>query len=312
MQIQENISLKQKTTFKIGGQARYYVVVEKMTELKKALVFSNKNKPAHFILGGGSNLLVADQGFEGLVVKIRNQDFKITNQEVVVGAGCILEKCITETTKLGLAGLEMLTLIPGTVGGAIVGNAGSFGKSMSNFVVELEVYDVKNNKIEKFTNQDCQFSYRDSFFKNNSDYIIWSAKLKLEKDEPTAILNRKKQNILNKKNTLEWRPSAGCVFKNLIFESLDNETIKKLEEIGLDLEKAKEYNKVAVGQLIDFLGLKGFKIGGALISENHANFIVNTGKATASDVIMLESLIKQKIRDNFGIQLESEQVYLGF
>lgn len=255
MKFQKNISLKKYTAFKIGGTARYFFKAKNRSDLLKAVKEAQKRNLRFFILGGGSNLLVADEGFNGLVIKTGKP--------------------------LSLYGLDWAAGIPGTVEGAVCGNAGAFSKSMADEVRSVEVFDVKTGKVRILKNKDCQFGYRTSIFKKKKNLIILSVKLKTWK-----------RNNQEAERYLEWRkknqplslPSAGSVFKN---------------PPGF-----------SAGELIEKCGLKGKKIGGAEISKVHANFIVNSGEAAAKDVLSLIKLVKKAVKNKFNVKLEEEIVFL--
>ncbi len=343
IKIQENISLSKYTSFKIGGPARYFCAAENIAEIKEALEFAGKNKLKIFVLGGGSNLLASDSGFNGLVVKIQNSKFKIQNSNVICGAGLSLAKLVSESVKANLTGLEWAAGIPGTVGGAVCNNAGAYGKCMGDIAEEVEIIEIKklrnkqhncwlhssdrtvepiaqkgstglkpqwSQRIRKLNNKQCEFFYRDSIFKKEKKHIIISAVLKLEKGNEKESREKISEYLKSRaeKQPLEY-PSAGSVFRNPV---LDDDHLKKLIKENPELENISKNNTIPAGWFVEELGLKGKKIGGAMVSEKHGNFIVNTGGAKADDVAILISLIKQKVRNNFEVQLREEIEYVGF
>ena len=341
LNIQKNIPLSKYTSFKIGGHAKYFCAAENKDEIKEALEFAEKNKLEVFILGGGSNLLISDKGFDGLVVKVKSQKSKVKSNKIICGSGMPLIKLVNESVKNNLTGLEWAAGIPGTIGGAVVNNAGANGKAMSDIVGEVEILDIgywilgnppsplyqRGSKIvpplskevrgisgldiKKLNNEECQFKYRDSVFKKEKKYIILSAVLKLSKGNQEKskkiileILKSRKE-----KQPLEY-PSAGSVFKN---PSVDDEHLARLIKEYPELNNISKNNTISAGWLIGQIDeLKNKKIGGAMISKKHCNFIVNTSNAKAEDVVILISLIKQKVRTRFGIQLKEEIEYVGF
>jgi len=316
LEIKENISLKNYTTFHIGGPARYFVVANDLEELREALAFAKKNKLEFFILGGGSNILVSDQGFAGVVIKLNNSYVKIKNNTAEIGAGTALSKAIGETLGAGLLGLEWAAGIPGTVGGAVHNNAGAYGGEMSQSVKEVGV--IRSEKIKRLKNKDCCFGYRTSFLKEASSSgkknldIIFLVILELKKAAAEAIEQAKatiRENIKKRDSKFNGF-SAGSVFKNIeLSESKIKEFKNKFSELS---DQFVEYKKIPSAWLIDQCDLKGKTIGGAKVSEEHAGIIINTGQASAEDVIMLISFIKQQVRDKFGIQLQEEIEYIGF
>ena len=309
LNIQNNILLAPYTTFKIGGPARYFVSVSSEEELKSAAEWAKKNNLPILILGGGSNVLISDKGFNGLVIKIQDSRFKIQDSEVICGAGVPLMMIVSEAVKDGLSGLEWAIGIPGTIGGAIRGNAGAFGKAIGEFIESAEVFDVSKMKIVSYSNENCRFGYRDSIFKKNSNLIILRAIVELRRGEKENIRNLIKEYLSGRPTGLG--KSAGCFFKNIPWsrKDLDKELlIKSFSELKIYSEKPK----IATGFLIDHLGLKGKKIGGAEIPAQHANYIINTGNASAEDVVMLASLVKERVQHHYGFLLEEEVELAGF
>ncbi|MCK4525597.1 MAG: UDP-N-acetylmuramate dehydrogenase, partial [Candidatus Andersenbacteria bacterium] len=287
IKIQKNISLSKYTSFKIGGSARYFCVAENVDEIKESLEFTNKNKLNIFILGGGSNLLISDKGFNGLAIKFQVSSFKFQDNKIICEAGLSLVKLVNESVKNNLTGLEWAVGIPGTVGGAIVNNAGANGRSMSDVVEEVEILRIWNleSGICKLKNKQCKFSYRNSIFKEEKKYIILSAILKLEKgsEEEGKKIISEYLKLRKEKQPLEY-PSAGSIFKNPI---VDDKRLAELIKKYSEIQNIAKNNIIPAGWLIKEVGLKGKKIGGAMISEKHCNFIVNTGNAKAEDVVIL-------------------------
>ena len=287
MKFQKNVLLKNHTTFKIGGPAKYFFVAKTKQDLIKAILWARQKKLPFFILGGGSNLLVSDNGYKGLVINFQFSIFNFQKTKIIAGAGLPLGKLVNASIRNGLTGLEWAVGIPGTIGGAIRGNAGAFGGSMEDVVKEVEIFDQKNQIIKKISKKDCKFDYRNSIFKRNKSLIILSATLQLKKGNKKTIRNKIKKNLEQRKKTQPLNfPSAGSIFKN---------------PPGF-----------FAGELIEKCGLKGKKIGKIKISEKHANFIVNLGEGKAKDVKKLINLIKRKVKNKFGIVLKEEIQFLGF
>jgi UDP-N-acetylmuramate dehydrogenase len=264
----------------------------------------------YFILGGGSNLLINDKGFDGLIIKIKTDKIQVDKKQqlIIAESGVNLTSLVGQATEAGLSGMQWAAGIPGTLGGAVRGNARAFGKDMATVIESVEVFDISEMKNKIFNNIQCKFNYEGSIFKKNLNLIILSAKIKLQTGDKEKIQKEIKETI---EKRISVQPqgfsSAGSFFLNPVVtdEKLRQEFEK---ETGA---KCKD-NKIPAGWLIDQVGLRGKKIGGAMISEKHANFIVNTGNATAEDVIMLASIIKQKVRTKFGVQLVEEVKFLGF
>lgn len=308
--VEENVSLAKYTSFKIGGPARYFYVAKNAEDIRGAVQVAKDLKLPYYILGGGNNILVSDQGFNGLVIKVKNQDIKITDNEISAGAGAVLANLVSEAANAGLKGMEWMAGIPGTFGGAIYGNAGAFDGSIGKMIKKVEVLDPDDLTVKKMKHSECEFAYRDSVFKRNK-YIILSAVLELERGNQFDIQDLIKEHIKKRGSHSAGFPNAGSVFKNVLIaenKKVFNRLIKKFPE----LEKFKAKGKIPAGWFVEELGLRGKKIGGAMIAEKHGNFILNTGDAKATDIVMLTSLIKQKVRVNFGLQLEEEIQYVGF
>ena len=310
LNIQENVTLAPYTTFKIGGPAKYFAEVKNEEELKEALEYVLKNKLAHFVLGGGSNILISDQGFDGLVIKFQNAEFEINEAKVKCGAGMSLAKLVGLTAENSLTGLEWAAGIPGTLGGAVRGNAGAFDGNMQNLIEKVRVFSTKEGNLvcKDFSREECGFTYRSSIFKRSDNLFIILAVLKLKKGDGAEIKKRINE-IIEKRGQLHPQgvASAGSFFINPIVNNPE-----LLERFEKDSGKKFPNNMIPAGWLIQEAGLTGKKIGGAMISEKHSNFIVNTGDAKAEDVIMLASIIKQKVRTKFGMQLVEEVKFLGF
>jgi len=258
MKFKRNVLLKNHTTFQIGGPAKYFFVTKTKEELISAIKKAKKIKLPFFILGGGSNILVSDKGFNGLVIKF----------------GQPLSSYVSK-------GLEWAVGIPGTVQGAVCGNAGAFKKSMKDVVERVEVFDTETGKVKIFKNKDCWFSYRNSIFRKKKNLIILLVKIASKKSNTKKI----KQYLDYRKKTQPLNlPSAGSVFKNP--------------------------SGFSAGELIEKCNLKGKKIGNVKISEKHANFIVNLGDGKAKDVKKLIKIIKNKVKNKFGVVLKEEIQFL--
>lgn len=286
-ELKQDILLKDYTTFKIGGKAKYFYKAKTKEELIKAVKIAKKNKLPFFILGGGSNLLVADKGFDGLVINFQFLTFNFLNNKIFCGAGTPLALIVPEARQRSLTGVEWGIGIPGTVGGAIRGNAGAFGESIGNIIKQVEVFNSEKEKIENYSQKDGGFAYRESVFKKRPELVILSAELELKIGNKEEIQKKMKEYLDYRKDKqpLEF-PSAGSIFKNL--------------------------SDISAGQFIDQCGLKGKRIGNVEISKKHANFIINLGDGKAEDVLKLIDLMKKQVKDKFNIQLEEEIQYVGF
>ncbi|KKP81683.1 MAG: UDP-N-acetylenolpyruvoylglucosamine reductase [Candidatus Moranbacteria bacterium GW2011_GWF1_35_5] len=309
IKILENVILAPQTTFKIGGVAKFFTEVFNDDEVIEAVNYARENNLEIFILGGGSNVLISDKGFDGLVIKIKNSEIEINGCEIKCEAGVSLMNLVNFSVANNLVGIEWAAGIPGTVGGAIRGNAGAFGGEMKDTVVEIKILDITENplKIKYCKGEECKFNYRSSVVKENKNIILIGAKLILEKKVNQDSEKMVEEIVSKRKQNHPTDPSAGSFFKNPIVNNTG--IIEKFEH---DMEMKMRGDTLPAGWFIDDLGLKGKKIGGAQVSEKHANFIINTENASAEDVIILSSFLKQKVRDSYGIQLEEEINRIGF
>jgi len=282
MKFQKNISLAKHTTFKIGGPAKYFCIAESKEDIIEAIKKAKEKKLPLFILGNGSNVLALDEGFDGLVIKIETRSLSTDRDRVSAEAGAELKDLLRLSAREGLTGLEWIAGIPGTVGGAIYGNAQAFDGKMSNLIKSVEVLDDRSLKIKKISQKKCQFSLKSSVFKKNKNLIIVSAVFKLKKGNKKEIRNKIKENLAwrKKRHPLNY-PSAGSVFIN----------------------RSKKFPSA---YLIEQSGLKGRRVGDAQVSKKHAGFIINLGKAKAKDVLELIKIIKKEVKKKFRIKLEEE------
>ncbi|MBI2626141.1 MAG: UDP-N-acetylmuramate dehydrogenase [Candidatus Nealsonbacteria bacterium] len=281
MQFQKNILLKNYTTFKIGGPAKYFCAIKDKEELVEAIAFAKKGQLPFFVLGGGSNLLVSDKGFKGLVLKIQDLRLRIKDSTIYAGAGASLTELVNAAANAGLSGMEWAAGIPGaTVGGAIRGNAGAFEVEMKDIVRKVEAFDANDLRFKIYDLRDCGFSYRSSIFKKNPNLIIISAELNLKKNNKRKVREKMKEILNYRMDKHPKFPSAGSIFKN--------------------------FENIRARDLIEKAGLKGKKIGGAQISDQHANFIINTGRAKAKDVLALIDLAKKEVKNKLGVAIEEE------
>ena len=282
-----NEIMKKHTTYGIGGPAELFVLPSNKKDLIDIVRLSKEHKQAVTIIGSGSNLLISDQGIKGVVVSIKHclRTINIDVDKIYVECGIMLGKMVRESMKHDLKGLENLIGVPGTLGGALMMNAGAWGGEISENLETVELLNGRN-EIQVLSKADIDFSYRSSSF--SKDIILLSATFKLKKSPKKIIQDNFDLAKLGRKNTqpLNYR-SAGSVFKN-------------------------PSTKHSAGMLIDQSGLKGFSIGGAKISNKHANFFVNHGQAKAADVVALIRLAKKTVQKKFNVNLELEIKTLGF
>ncbi|MFA5878144.1 MAG: UDP-N-acetylmuramate dehydrogenase [Candidatus Staskawiczbacteria bacterium] len=306
-EVKENVSLNSQTTFKIGGPAKYFFVAKDKKGIIKAIKAAKEFKLPFFILGSGSNVLVSDKGYDGLVIKMQNPEIKVQGINICADAGALVRKVTDVAVENNLTGFEWASGIPGTIGAAIYGNIGAFGSTMAGNIKSVEFVDIRNWKIKRCTIKECKFDNKNSIFKVNKNLIILSAIIKLEKGEREEISREIKRFLEYRKNNhpLEF-PSAGCVFKNYDKKITNKNLLKKYPEL-IEFNKG---SRIPTSYLIDKAGLKGKTIGGAKISEKHANFIINTGAAKAEDVVKLIKIMKKGVKNKFGIVLQEEIQHL--
>ena len=281
-----NEPMKKYTTFKVGGPAECLIKIDNETDLKEILNFANENNIEIHVVGNGSNLLVLDGGIKGIIILMRIEDIKISEEKYIIEV-----KSGTKIAKLGqilanqqIAGFEELSGIPGTIGGAVIMNAGAHGKEMKDIVKSVRCFDY-SGKVKEFTNKEMNFEYRNSILKNNK-YIVTSVILELYKGNKQEIQQKMKiyKDYRKEHQPIEY-PSAGSTFKR-----------------GEDYITAK---------LIDEAGLKGYKVGDAEVSTKHAGFIINKGNATANDILNLIEYVKKVIYEKFGKKLDLEIQIIG-
>ena len=342
MKILEYVDIKSYSTLKVGGQFRYLAVVENTQDLELLCQKARKENLKIFILGGGSNIIFSDGLIDVLALKIEIKGFEILSayadrtetdsyMDIKVGAGENWDQIVEKTVEMNLSGLECLSAIPGTVGAGPVQNIGAYGAEVKDTILEVEVYDLKNNIITKLTNPDCQFSYRDSIFKNGSkgQYIITAVTYRLAKTSIPNIPNYpgvKKyfiENNINLPTLLQIRqaiieirreklpdpnqlPNVGSFFKNPIVLNEVAHTIK------LNYPEAKFFpidnlmTKIPAGWLIENAGLKGQSFGPISVYDKNALVLINTKDATADDVIIARDQIVEIVKAKFNIILEQE------
>lgn len=307
----ENEPMAKHTSFRVGGAARLYVVANSSDDLVKAVQAAQALALPWFVYGGGSNLLVADAGYEGVVIQAANRALTIEGTSVTVEAGMITALVARKTVEAGLAGFEWAIGVPGTIGGAVYGNAGCFGGEMKDAVTSVDVYDPIKDERKTVPSADCGFGYRDSAFKRQQVLILGTTLTLAPASDPAASRARMEEvmRLRKEKQPLDGS-SCGCVFKNVDYTS-DAETEKLAREVEIP-EAMRAAKRLSAGWLIEQAGLLGQKIGDVEVSGKHGNFFLNRGKAKAEDVISLISLVKRKVRDDFGIELHDEVQYLGF
>lgn len=278
--------MKKHTTFRIGGPADYYLCPHSTEELQRILQICRENKLEFFILGNGSNLLVSDKGYRGVVIQLWKNfsDIETEDNTITVKAGALLSKVAAEALEESLTGMEFASGIPGTMGGAVMMNAGAYGGEMKDIIREVTVL-TREGELLTLSKEEMNFGYRTSVVKEKG-YVVISAVLQLRKGDREEI--RKVMDELKERRVTKQpldMPSAGSTFK-----------------------RPEGY---FAGKLIMDAGLRGFSVGGAQISEKHCGFVVNKGDATAADVLGLIGEVQKRVQEKFGVALEPEVKFLG-
>lgn len=304
--IRNDVQIAPLTTFRIGGSAAYFSEVSTEDELREAFAWAKEHGVPFAILGGGSNVLADDAGFAGLVIKITNQDVRFDDVHVSIDAGRNLLQTIRETAQKGLGGWEKLSGIPGTVGGAARGNAGAFGTEMKDIITNVHAVHAETGDTKGFSNAECDFSYRHSFFKDHPAWIITRVDITLTPGDAAALSASIEETIAEReKRHLQNVRAAGSYFMNPVAPASVVALFEK--EKGV---KSRE-NRVPAGWLIEKAGFRGAMLGGARASFQHPNYLVNeSGEATAAEVKELADTIKEAVREQFGIELHEEAAFL--
>lgn len=306
--LKKNVPLAPLTTFRLGGRADYFVETAGAMELAEAIEYATQHDLPVFIFGGGSNILFSDKGFAGMVIRMADGGLRVSGEKILSGAGVPLFDVVRAARDAGLSGIERLAGIPGSFGGAVRGNAGAFGGEIGNVISSVKVYVRDTGMVKEYSRKECAFAYRTSLFKKNPDLIILSAEINLtlgDKNELGKIID----DTVGKREAKHPQSAlcAGSFFMNPLVK--DEELRREFEK---DTGMVPKDDKLPAGWLIDHAGLRGKKIGGAMISNQHPNYLVNTGDATAEDVITLASLVKTRVRNELGVRLKEEVQFVGF
>jgi len=307
MNLQKNVLLKNYSNYKIGGPARLFAEISSVLELKEVLIATRNEKI--FILGGGTNVLISDEGFGGLVIFNKIEGIEREGNDLKIGSGVLIKDILEYCIENSLSGLEWVGGLPGTIGGAVRGNAGAFKGETKDNVVEVESLDLKTLEEKTRTNNECNFSYRNSIFKSGGglNEFITHVVLGLALGNKEEIKEKiaQKTDYRNNHHPMDY-PNIGSIFKNIPLNSLSNELQKEFAVIV----KTDPFPVVPVTKLLALCDLKGRRVGGAMISDKHPNFIINVNNAMASDVKALIEIARQAVKEKYGIFLEEEIAYL--
>jgi len=296
--------LSRYTRFGIGGPADLYAETADAEAFIAALGAAHAGGVRVAVIGDGTNLIVSDAGFRGLVLRYRAGRLQTAGTCVMADAGAGLQRLVDFAIDRGLKGLETLAGIPGSVGAAVYGNAGAYGHSISERVARVRVYDGAD--IRLFTNDECQFQYRESIFKQHKEWIIFSTELALDAAD-AAVLRRTADDIVkirNEKFPVTMR-CAGSIFKNLLYKDLPASVAAAVPAAVV------REGKVPSAYFLEQVGAKGIESGGIRVASYHANLIYNAGGGTAAELCAVIRDLKQRVVDRFGIELEEEVQYVG-
>lgn len=304
--METDILLKNHSSYRIGGKARYFMEAADVEQIEEAIREVRRMDLPYFILGGGTNLLIHDNGFDGMVIKPTLHFLEREGTRVRVGAGVLMADLLALTAEEGLSGLEWAGGLPGTVGGAVRGNAGAFGGETKDTVEEVATLDISGGEphIVRRKGADCHFGYRTSVFKEGGGReIVIETTFVLRKGDKKAIRDAIDQKIAYRKerHPMEY-PNIGSIFKNVPYEGVPQAHRAALAPVV----KQDPFPVVPTAYLISEAGLKGLAYGGARISEKHPNFIVNVNNARASDVKVLIQAVKVSLLEKYGVALEEE------
>ena len=287
IKIEENVLLSNYTSYKVGGKARIIVYPNTESNLIEVIKLIKLNNLKYKILGNGTNLLFSDKDYNDVLIKLNLfNKIKIEGTKITAGSGASMPRLAALAKNESLTGLEFAAGIPGTVGGAVFQNAGAYKSDMGYIVQSVKVL-TPDLRIINLSNKECAFHYRTSFFHDNRDYICLEATLKLHKGKKEEIEKLMKDRLKRRMDSQPLNyPSAGSVFRNPENQSS--------------------------GKIIEDLGLKGLKIGGAEVSEKHANFIINKGNAKAEDIHKLILFVQEKVKEEDNIDLKIEQEFVNW
>lgn len=340
MDVMTNISLKQYTTMKLGGEARYMATADSASDVVSLYRNARKENLPIFVLGGGSNVITHDEVFEGIVLLNKIKGFEIISEtdettDVKIGAGEVWDEVVEKAIGLGLQGIEAMSGIPGTAGAAPVQNVGAYGQEIADTLISLEAYDSKTDTIVTISADECDFSYRNSIFrdKEKGRYCILNITLRLNKAEPKPPYYASLQKYIDENDIREVNlsvirvavlnirseklpdpaelPSAGSFFKNALVEKW------KLEELQKEYSDIPNYAmsdgryKIPTGWLIDKAGLRGYRSHGMRVYEKNALVLVNDSATGYDDLAAIREEIVQIVFDKFGIKIEQEPLELS-
>lgn len=335
MDVRTNIPLKNFTTMKLGGPARFMTEVRTAQEVIDIYTAAQRQSLPIFILGGGSNVIARDEGYNGIIVRIRIPGFEVVADDansttIKIGAGEVWDSVVKRAVDMRLSGIEAMSAIPGTAGAAPVQNVGAYGQEVSETLQSLEAYDSRTGSVVVLQNSDCDFRYRDSIFRSSEKgrFVILSITLKLSKNLPQPPFYETLQKYLDERNinvftpeiirnsVIDIRknklpdptltPNSGSFFKNALIEDWQMKRVKEKHPDIPSYEMADGTYKIPSGWLIENSGMKGELIDGIRVYQNNALVLVNESATSYENLASARNVIIGKVRDNFGIQIEQE------
>jgi UDP-N-acetylmuramate dehydrogenase len=304
LSITEDAPLSRYTRFGIGGPADLYVEAPGESSFIAALEVARESALPYVVIGGGTNLIVSDAGFPGVVLRYTARDIRSRGTCLEANAGADLQELVDYSTSKGLKGIETMTGIPGSVGGAVYGNAGAYGHSIMERVHQVRFFD--GSEVRVFDNAQCEFRYRESVFKRHKDWVIFSTELRMDAAS-SADLQRVAGDILKIRNE-KYPPTmkcAGSIFKNLILEELPGAVRERVPT------RVIREGKVPSAYFLEEVGAKGMKNGDIHVAEYHANLIYNAGRGTARELREVIECLKRRVEERFALGLEEEVQYVG-
>ncbi len=301
IKFRKNVRLAPFSTFKIGGWAEYFYEAKTPDDLVRAVQEARKLKLPFKIFAGGSNVVFPDEKLKGLLIRFKGGKIKVKENTFIADAGVNLADVIKRSISSGLKGLETLSGIPGTLGGAVVGNAGAYGHSISETMRRVEIWDGKRRRWLK--NSECKFTYRESVLKHRS-YLVLRVELNLRKGDKDRLKKISKDII--KVREKKYKPGLKCpgsFFKNVLVKDISKKSLRLIDRIKI-IE-----GKIPTGYLLEEAGARGMRLGGIRVADFHGNLLMNTGKGKAKNAKKLAQILKGKVRKKFGIKLEEEVRY---
>lgn len=314
--LQQNISLRDYSNFKIGGNAKYFLDVTSLDKLIEGLKYWHEiskdfkeDEKRIFILGGATNVLFPDEGLNCLVIKNSIDFIDLKENVLTVGGGTLMSRLLDYCIKEGLSGLEWAGGLPGTVGGALRGNAGAYGGETKDNILEVESVNLDTLEVKKRSKRECDFNYRTSIFKTKAtNEIITFIKFEVTNREKEEIKNLIEDKINKRKlrHPLEY-PNVGSIFKNVPISKFSKEVLRELSQYIKD----DPFPVIPTAKLSFLAGVSGKTVGDAQLSTKHTNFIVNLGNAKATDVKKLIQIVQKAVKERFGVDLEVEIMFIN-